>query len=369
MKFLALDLLGSAGPIDEPHLSPADRFARVIDDAVAAEALGIDGVGIGEHHQPGFLSSAPTVVLGAIAARTSRIRLVSAVTVLSLLDPVRVAEDFATLDQLSRGRIDIIVGKGNTADQNALFGVDASDQWMRNAEKVGLLRRLLHGESVDWAGTTRPPLTDTTTQPRPIQQALRTWHGSAANLETMDLAARLGDPIFEGNIRGDLEHYRALVAHYRERWEAYGRDPADALVGSGTLGVHVARTSQQAVDEYRPVFESTAAKIRWAGGGPIFPTIEDALERGSLLVGSPQQVIDKIHRYHDALGHEVQALGDLSRVPRAAARASLELFVADVAPVLRRELPSRPWTAALDPADVVVATLDDLREPVGLRTH
>lgn len=371
MRFLTLDLLGASGPIDEPPIAPPERFRRVVEDAVRAEELGFDGVGIGEHHQPGFLSSAPTVVLGAIAARTSRIRIVSAVTVLSLLDPVRVAEDFATLDNLAPGRVDLIIGKGNTAEQNALFGVDAADQWSRNAEKVVLLRRLLREQHVDWAGTVRPPLDDATIQPRPVQPAIRTWHGSAANLETMDLAARLGDPIFEGNIRGELPHYRALVAHYRERWEAYGRDPTDALVGSGTLGVHVARTSQQARAEYAPVWAETSSRIRWAGGDPVFPTLDDALDRGSLAVGSPQEVTDKIGRIHEALGHEVQALGDLSRVPRRAGAASLELFASDVAPVLRRELPSRPWTAATQlPTVREVLPETPWQEPVGLlRTH
>lgn len=371
MKFITLDLLGAAGAVDEPPLPTRDRLRRAVDDAVFAESLGLDGVGIGEHHQPGFISSAPTVVLGAIAQATSRVRLLSTVTVLSLLDPVRVAEDFATLDQLSGGRVDIVVGKGNTADQNHLFGVSADDQWSRNAEKAVLLQRLLREERVDWAGSVRPPLIDATIQPRPLQPRLRIWHGSAANPETMDLAARLGAPVFEGNIRGDLDHYRRLVSHYRERWAEYGRDPAGAFVGVGTLGVHVAPTSQQAREEYAPVWASQAAHVRWAGGEPVFPTLEDAIERGSLAVGSPQEVVDKIARTHEALGHEVQALGDLSRVPRTIARASLERFASEVAPVLRHAFPSRTWGPALEPADdPVFLPSEGFREPVGaLRTH
>jgi alkanesulfonate monooxygenase SsuD/methylene tetrahydromethanopterin reductase-like flavin-dependent oxidoreductase (luciferase family) len=372
VKFLTINLLQAQGALGEPPASARQALAAAVSNAVFAETLGIDAVGIGEHHQPGFYASAPTVVLAAIAARTSRVRLVSTVTVLSLLDPVRVAEDFATLDNLSDGRVDLIIGKGNTADQNALFGVSSHDQWVRNAEKYELLRRLLREENVTWSGSFCPPLVDATILPRPLQKPPRVWHGTAANLETMDLAARFGDPVFFGNIRGDLAHYSRLAEHYRERWEFYGRVPGETLTGAGTIALHVAPTSQQAIDEYRPVFEEFSRAISWAGGDPIFSSVEDAIERGSALVGSPQQVIDKVHRYARELRHEVQAFGDSNRLPEAVTRRSLELFSAEVAPVLRRELPSRPWHARLDAVaePEIPFRAEPYREPqLALKTH
>lgn len=152
---------------------------------------------------------------------TSQIRLLTTVAVLSLLDPVRVAEDYATLDQLSGGRLDIIIGKGNDPDQNALFGYDLDGQWDRNREKYGLLRRLLREESVSWSGQYRPDLVDATTQPRPFQTpTIPVWHGSASSTESTEPAAKSGDPLSSANGLHPLEKYAALIRHFRERWAA-----------------------------------------------------------------------------------------------------------------------------------------------------
>ncbi|MFC3499733.1 LLM class flavin-dependent oxidoreductase [Micromonospora krabiensis] len=347
MKFLLITLITHLpDPVTGRRRSTTDRFREVVDTAVLAEELGFDGYGVGERHERPFISSSPPVVLSHIAAKTNTIRLFTAVTTLSLLDPVRAYEDYATLDHLSGGRLDLIIGKGNGAAQAKLFHVTPDDQWDRNREGYELFRRLWREDTVTWAGRYRPSLTDAETWPRPLQQPIRIWHGSATSRESVDLAARYGDPIFSANVTNTIEPYAALIDHYRERWTHYGHDPADALVGAGTAGFYAARTSQEAVDTYRPIFDARVAAFRRLGVEPVFTSIEDAIERSSMLVGSPEQIIDKVLRYHERFGHEVIHLqADSDGLTGTQHRRSLELFQAEVAPVLRREIPSRP----LDP--------------------
>ncbi|MEU4472044.1 LLM class flavin-dependent oxidoreductase [Micromonospora sp. NPDC023888] len=345
MKFLLITLITHLpDPVTGQRRSTTERFRDVVDTAVLAEELGFDGYGVGERHERPFISSSPPVVLSHIAARTSTIRLFTAVTTLSLLDPVRAYEDYATLDHLSDGRLELIIGKGNGAAQAQLFHVTAEDQWDRNREGYELFRRLWREDRVTWSGTYRPSLTDAETWPRPLQQPIRVWHGSATSRESVDLAARYGDPIFSANVTNPIEPYAELIRHYRERWVHYGHDPADALVGAGTAGFLVAHTSQEAIDRYRPIFEARVAAFRRLGVQPVFGTLEDAIERSSILVGSPQQLVDKVLRYHEQFGHEVIHLqADRDGLTDKQHRESLELFQAEVAPVLRREIPSRPF--------------------------
>ncbi|MFC4109071.1 LLM class flavin-dependent oxidoreductase [Micromonospora zhanjiangensis] len=347
MKFLLITLITHLpDPVTGRLRSTTARFRDVVEGAVLAEELGFDGFGVGERHERPFISSAPPVVLSHIAARTSTIRLFTAVTTLSLLDPVRAYEDYATLDHLSGGRLELIIGKGNGAAQAQLFHVTAADQWDRNREGYELFRRLWREGKVTWSGRYRPSLTDAQTWPRPLQQPVRVWHGSATSRESVELAARYGDPIFSANVTNPVEPYADLVTHYRERWVHHGHDPADALVGAGTAGFYAARTSQEALATYRPIFEARVAAFRRLGVEPVFPTLEDAVKRSSLLVGSPQQIVDKVLRYHDRLGHEVIHLSaDADGLTDKQHRESLELFQAEVAPALRRQVPSRPFPA------------------------
>ena len=339
MKFLLITLIARSEPAVPAHV----RLREVVDTAVLAEELGFDGYGVGERHERPFLSSSPPVVLSHIAAVTSRIRLFTAVTTLSLLDPVRAFEDYSTLDNLSGGRLELIIGKGNGAAQARLFHVTADDQWDRNRESYELFRRLWREPRVTWQGRFRPPLTDAETWPRPLQQPIRVWHGSATSRESVELAARYGDPLFSANVTNPIEPYAELIRHYRERWAHHGHDPADALVGAGSAGFYAARTSQEAIATYRPIFQARLALFRKAGVEPVFPTLEDAIERGSILVGSPQQIVDKVLRYHAAFGHEVMHLhADADGLSDKQHRAALELFQSEIAPVLRREIPSRP---------------------------
>jgi alkanesulfonate monooxygenase SsuD/methylene tetrahydromethanopterin reductase-like flavin-dependent oxidoreductase (luciferase family) len=312
MRFLTITLIVAApDPVTGRQPSTTDRFREVIDSALLAEELGFDGFGVGERHERPFISSAPPVVLSHIAALTSRIRLFTAVTTLSLLDPVRAYEDYATLDHLSQGRLELIIGKGNGAAQRELFS---------------------------------PALRDAEVWPRPLQQPIRVWHGSATSRESVDLAARYGDPLFSANVTNSIAPYAELVRYYREQWARYGHDPALAVVGAGTAGYYAARSSQEAMDAYRPVFAGYLAFQKRLGLTPVFGTLEDFAERSSALIGSPQQVIDKVHRYHEKFGHSVMHLhAEAGGLTGAQHRESLELFQSDIAPVLRRDIPDPPW--------------------------
>ena len=348
MKFLAITLIPYApDPITGIQKSTTERLREVVDNASLAEELGFDGYGVGERHERPFLSSSPPVVLSHIAARTSTIRLFTTVTTLSLLDPVRAFEDYATLDHLCGGRLELIIGKGNGSAQAQLFHVTEQDQWERNREGYELFRRLWREDKVTWSGQFRPSLEAAETWPRPLQQPIRVWHGSATSQASVDLAAKWGDPLFSANVTNTIEPYAELVRYYRECWTGYGHDPADALVGAGTAGYYGAKTSQEAVATYRPIFKARLAAMRTRGIEPVFHSIEDAMERSSALIGSPQQIIEKVHRYHEQLGHEVLHLNaDEAGLTSAQHRETLELFQSKIAPVLRREIPSRPFPAA-----------------------
>lgn len=345
MRFIAISLIVHApDPFSGEKPSTHERFEQVVDAAVRAEELGFDGFGVGERHERPFISSAPTVVLSHLAARTARIRLFTAVTTLSLLDPVRAYEDYATLDHLSQGRLELIIGKGNGTAQRDLFAVTPEDQWARNAESYEVFRRLWREDRVTYDTTFRPPLRDAEVWPRPYQQPIRVWHGSATSRESVDLAARYGDPLFSANLTNPIEPYAELIRYYRERWVAHGHDPAQIAVGAGTAGCYVARTSQEAVDGYRPVFAAYLANQQRMGVAPVFDRLEDFVERSSALIGSPQQVIDKVHRYHAQFGHTVMHVGaDATGLAATEHAASLELFQAQVAPTLRRDIPDPPW--------------------------
>jgi len=356
MKFLLLTLIAhQPDPTTGEKKSPADRLRDVVDSAVLAEELGYDGFAVGERHEDQFISSSPPVVLSNIAARTSRIGLFTAVTTLSLLDPVRAFEDYSTLDNLSDGRLELIIGKGNGAAQAELFHVTTADQWDRNREGYELFRQLWDSEQVTWSGRFRPRLVDAKALPRPLQQKIRIWHGSATSTESVDLAARHGDPIFSANVTYPIEPYAELVRHYRERWAFYGHRPEDALIGAGTAGFHIAPTTQQAIDEYRLAFETRLAFARRVGLPVVFESIEDFVDRSSALIGSPQQVVDKVGRYHEQLGHEVIHLSaDADGATADQKRRSLELFQSHVAPALRVQIPSKPLAAQLRRKEVAL---------------
>jgi alkanesulfonate monooxygenase SsuD/methylene tetrahydromethanopterin reductase-like flavin-dependent oxidoreductase (luciferase family) len=345
VKFLVITLIVHApDPVTGVQKSTHERFREVIDNALLAEDLGFDGFGVGERHERPFISSAPTVVLSHIAALTQRIRLFTAVTTLSLLDPVRAYEDYATLDHLAEGRLELIIGKGNGTAQRELFHVTPEDQWERNAESYEIFRTLWRNNRITATPQFRPALDDAEVWPLPYQRPIRIWHGSATSRESVDLAARYGDPLFSANVTNPIEPYAELVRYYRERWVHYGHDPADIVVGAGSAGYYATPRSQDAIDAYRPVFAGYLAFQRKFGLEPVFPTLEDFVERSSALIGSPEQVIEKVHRYHEAFGHSVLHLhADAGGLTDTQHRESLELFQSDIAPILRRDIPDPPW--------------------------
>ncbi|MCW2541248.1 MAG: Luciferase-like, subgroup [Frankiales bacterium] len=361
MKFLAITLIVHApDPITGIQKPTYDRFQEVIDNAILAEDLGFDGFGVGERHERPFISSSPPVVLSHIAALTKTIRLFTAVTTLSLLDPVRAYEDYATLDHVSGGRLELIIGKGNGAAQRELFHVTPEDQWERNAESYELFRQIWRNDKVSATPKFRPSLQDAEVWPRPLQTPIRIWHGSATSRESVDLAARYGDPLFSANVTNPIEPYAELIRYYRERWVHYGNDPASAVVGAGTAGYYSTRNSQDAIDTYRPVFQDQLAFQKRLGLEPVFHTLEDFVERSSALIGSPQQVIEKVHRYHEQFGHTVLHLhADAGGLTDDQHREALELFQSDIAPELRRTIADPPWGASQGSGTAIRAAAGD----------
>jgi alkanesulfonate monooxygenase SsuD/methylene tetrahydromethanopterin reductase-like flavin-dependent oxidoreductase (luciferase family) len=354
MRFIGLDLVANAPDAAGQPGDPTRRLSEAVGNAVLFEELGFDGFAVGERHHAPFLSSAPPVVLSHIAAVTSRIRLFTGVTLLSVLDPVRVAEDYATLDHLSGGRVELIIGKGNGPEQAELFGIGRLEAWDTIAENYRLLRQLWSGHKVTWtppegvASIRKTPLTEAEVHPQPLQPKIRIWHGSATAERSVELAVEFGDPVFSANGMNPVTRYAELIDHYRDRWAAAGRDPADALVGAGHGQTYVTRNSQEAVAAYRPVYERFAALVAKSGQLPgtftTYDSYEDFLERGSALVGSPQQVIDKINRYHEAFGNRLISVGGhRGNLSQAQFTGSLELFQAEVAPAVRQAIPDPDW--------------------------
>ncbi|ALE72853.1 luciferase [Pseudonocardia sp. EC080610-09] len=351
MRFQVLDIVPHAPhPVTGELIGVHERLSRVVETAVLAERLGFDSYAVGERHAGEFVSSAPTVLLGAIAQATDRILLSTGVTVLSLLDPVRVAEDYATVDQLSGGRLEIVIGKGNEDRHFPMFGLELGRQYEYLTENYELLRRLLRESGVDWSGTHRPDLTGVTTFPRPYDGPFRIWHGSATSTAAVDLAARWGDPIFSANALQPRENYRVLIDRYREKLAEHGHDPAAGYVGSGSGGLFLADTDAEAIAEYRPVYEGFAAKLRAAHAGDdrpgkvtSFATVEEAVESGPALVGSPDQVAAKILDYHAAYRHDVQSVSVNPVLPYERQQEVLTRFATEVVPLVRREVSTALW--------------------------
>jgi alkanesulfonate monooxygenase SsuD/methylene tetrahydromethanopterin reductase-like flavin-dependent oxidoreductase (luciferase family) len=350
MRFQVLDILPHIeNPVTGRLVSPAERYAQALTAARRAEELGCDAVALGERHAGPFLSSGVTVLLGAIAAATSRVRIQTGVCVLSILDPVRVAEDYATIDQLSRGRLELVIGKGNEARQLPLFGVEPGQQWDQLAEKYELLRRLWREEGVTWTGNFRAPLRDATTLPRPFAGAPRVWHGSATTQTSAALAAKWGDPLFSANAIQPRENYKVLIDHYRAEYDRHGHDPRYAYVAAGAGFLFLADTTQQAKQHYGPIYEKMVEFFNKPGNHTpgnemTFRDIDHAVAEGPVLVGSPQQIIDKILYFHRAFRHDLQSFSLPTMLPHEQQLEMLERLATEVIPVVRREAPTTLWT-------------------------
>jgi len=285
-------------------INDADAMAQLLDRIEYADQMGLDVFGIGEHHRKGFLDSAPTLILSSAAARTKHIRLTSAVTVLSAADPVRVFQNFATLDLISRGRAEMVVGRGSSIEAFPLFGYSLKDYDELFSEKLDLLLKIRANEFVTWSGKFRPALKNLPVYPRPSQATLPIWIGVGGTPESFIRAGTLGLPLMVAVIGGETHHFRPLVDLYREAGKRAGFMPEQLKVGMHSLG-HVAKTSQEAIDDFYPGYAATMTKIGKERGWPPMTRARfeaQAGPTGALLVGSVEEVAEKILRHSDALG-------------------------------------------------------------------
>ncbi|MEX0428091.1 LLM class flavin-dependent oxidoreductase [Nocardioides sp. DS6] len=350
MKFQVLDIVPHlTNPVTGRAISPDERLSQTLTAARYAEELGFDAVALGERHAGAFLSSGVTVLLGAVAATTSRVRIGTGVTVLSILDPLRVAEDYATVDQLSRGRLEIVIGKGNELRQLPMFGIKEGEQWDALAEKYALLRRLWREQDVTWEGRFRPPLQEVTSLPRPYAGAPRVWHGSATTRTSASLAAKHGDPLFSANAIQPRDNYAVLIDHYRREYAEQGHDPRFAYVGAGAGFLYLADTTQEAKQAFGPTYEQMVAHHlrpgnHTPGNEMTFRDIDSAVAAGPVLVGSPQQIAEKILWWHEAFGHDLQSFSLPTMIPHEQQLHMLERLAAEVLPVVRRAAPTTLWS-------------------------
>jgi putative FMN-dependent luciferase-like monooxygenase len=319
-----------------------ERIAAMVAIAQKAEEVGLDVFATGEHHNPPFVPSSPTTLLGFVAARTHRLILSTSTTLITTNDPVKIAEDYAMLQHLAEGRVDLMMGRGNTGPVYPWFGRDIRDGIGLAFENYALLRRLWDEDVVDWEGRFRTPLQSFTSTPRPLDGvAPFVWHGSIRSPQIAEQAAFHGDGFFANNIFWPRDHFIRLVDLYRQRYEHHGHGRADqAYVGLGGQ-VFMRPNSQDAVREFRPYFDNA----------PVYghgPSLEEFTDQTPLTVGSPQEVIDKTLTFRESFGDYQRQLFlmDHAGLPLATVLEQIEILGGEVVPVLRRELD------ALRPDDV-----------------
>lgn len=319
--------------------SGVEAMGQLLDRIERADQVGLDVFGMGEHHRPEYLDSAPAVILAAAAARTKRIRLTSAVTVLSAADPVRVFQQFATLDLISQGRAEMVVGRGSSIEAFPLFGFDLNDYDELFTEKLELLLTVRDHEHVRWSGQFRPALNGQGIYPRPVQPQLPIWLGVGGTPESFVRAGTLGLPLMVAIIGGDTHRFRPLIDLYREAGRRAGHAPEQLKVGLHSLG-YVADTTQEAIADFFPGYARTfSSRAKERGGAPVTRAQFDAQAgpRGALLVGSPEEVAAKILRHSEALGgiSRVTFQQDVATLPHAKIMQSIDLLGTRVAPLLR----------------------------------
>ena len=338
---VGIDSFAAAHDDASRAISASDRLRNLVDEIELADQVGLDSFGIGEHHRAEFLDSAPAVILGAAAARTQRIRLTSAVAVLSAIDPVRLFQSFATLDLLSQGRAEMVVGRGSFIEAFPLFGLRLEDYDSLFAENLDLLLKIREQEHVHWSGKHRAPLTGQGVYPRPVQNPLPIWLGVGGTPQSFVRAGQLGLPLMVAIIGGETRRFRPLIDLYWEAGARAGHPPDRLKVGVHSLG-YVAATTQVAADEFFPGYARAVGDIGKERGWP--PPTRGGFDaqrgpRGALLIGEPDEVVDKI------MGHS-EALGGISRItfqmnaaslPHAKLMNAIELLGTRVAPALRHE--------------------------------
>jgi putative FMN-dependent luciferase-like monooxygenase len=315
----------------------AERIKATVRIAQKAEEVGLDVFATGEHHNPPFIPSSPTTFLGHVAAQTERLVLSTSTTLITTNDPVKIAEDFAVLQHLADGRVDLMMGRGNMAPVYPWFGQDIRQGIPLAIENYHLLHRLWREDVVDWEGRFRTPLQGFTATPRPLDGVPPfVWHGSIRSPEIAEQAAYYGDGFFHNHIFWPKEHTQRMVELYRQRYEHYGHGRADqAIVGLGGQ-VFMRHRSQDAWNEFRPYFNEAPVY----GGGP---TLEEFTEHTPLTVGSPQEVIDRTLTFRDYVGDYQRQLFlvDHAGLPLKTVLEQLDMLGEEVVPVLREELDSK----------------------------
>jgi probable LLM family oxidoreductase len=323
-------------------ISPVQRMQNLLEEIQRADQVGLDVFGIGEHHRAEFLDSAPVVILSAAAARTKRIRLTSAVTVLSAADPVRIFQEFATLDLISHGRAEIVAGRGSLVESYPLFGFDLEDYDSLFSEKLDLLLKLRENTNVHWTGKHRAPLTGQAVYPRPLQNPLPIWIGVGGTPASFARAGVLGLPLMVAIIGGEPKRFRPLVDLYRETGRRAGHSAEKLIVGLHSIGF-LGDSTKQAADDFYPGYAHTFTEIGKERGWP--PTTRaqfDAVRgpTGALLIGDAETVAKKILYVNEVLGglSRITFQMRVSTLPHEKMLRAIEILGTRVAPILRREL-------------------------------
>jgi probable LLM family oxidoreductase len=317
----------------------SERLRNLVEQIELADQVGLDSFGIGEHHRRDFLDSAPAVILAAASTRTSRIRLSSAVTVLSAADPVRVFQEFATLDLLSQGRAEMVVGRGSSIEAFPLFGFSLNDYDALFAEKLDLLLKIRENEHLTWSGKYRPALTGQGVYPRPVQDPLPIWLGVGGTPQSFARAGVLGLPLMVAIIGGEPRRFRGLVDLYREAGEKSGHSPDRLKVGVHALG-YVAATTDEAVNDFWPGYERAFTDVGKERGWPPVTRAGFEIQRGpqgALIVGNADQVVEKILYYNKTLGgiSRITFQMNAASLPHAKLMKAIETLGTRVAPLVR----------------------------------
>lgn len=324
--------------------SAEERLSDFLEEIEAADRLGLDVFGVGEHHRAEYLASSPAVVLAAAARTTRRIRLTSAVSVLSSDDPVRVFQDFATLDLLSHGRAEIMAGRGSFIESFPLFGYDLDDYDSLFTEKLDLLLKIRASEVVSWEGQHRAPIRGRPVYPRPVQDPIPLWIAVGGTPQSVIRAGLLGLPLALAIIGGYPERFAPLLDLHRQALSRAGHDPATVPRGVNAHGL-VAETSREARDLAFPAYAAVMTQLGRERGWP--PTTRESFEemcspRGALLVGSPEEVAAKILHHHEIFRHDRFLMQmSVGTLPHDALMRSIELFAREVAPRVRSEVARR----------------------------
>lgn len=331
-----------ADPFTGVVINPVDRLRNLLEEIELADQVGLDVFGIGEHHRAEYLDSAPVVILAAAAARTKRIRLASAVTVLSAADPVRVFQEFATLDLISQGRAEIVAGRGSFIEAFPLFGLELEDYDSLFAEKLDLLLKLRETTHVRWSGQHRPPLTGQGIYPRPVQTPLPVWVGIGGTPQSAVRAGTLGLPLMIAIIGGEPHRFRPLIDLYRKAGAQAGHAPEQLRVGLHEIGF-LGNTTSQAADDFYPGYAQTFTKVgKERGWPPVTRAHYDASRglKGALLIGDAETVVEKILAINEALGGIARLSFQMTvaTLPHAKMMRAIEILGTKVAPLVRQAL-------------------------------